>query len=92
MLINLGTEPPPFFARFERMFEIIGRDDEKPLRARTLEVLQRTRLSADAYGDAIELARWSRRPLATGNTLSDATTLRQPGRLSTDAFARIMFA
>jgi DNA polymerase-3 subunit chi len=28
VLINLGAEPPPFFARFERMFEIIGRDDE----------------------------------------------------------------
>lgn len=26
VLINLGVEPPPFFARFERLFEIVGRD------------------------------------------------------------------
>jgi len=27
VLINLGLTPPPFFARFEQMFEIIGQDD-----------------------------------------------------------------
>lgn len=31
VLINLGAEPPAFFARFERMFEIVGR--EAPLAA-----------------------------------------------------------
>ena len=28
VLINLGAEPPSFFARFERMFEIVGQDEE----------------------------------------------------------------
>lgn len=27
VLINLGAEPPSFFARFERLFEIVGQDD-----------------------------------------------------------------
>ncbi|MBL8310473.1 MAG: DNA polymerase III subunit chi [Burkholderiales bacterium] len=27
VLINLGLTPPPFFARFERLFEIIGQDE-----------------------------------------------------------------
>lgn len=27
VLINLTTEPPSFFARFERLFEIVGQDD-----------------------------------------------------------------
>jgi DNA polymerase-3 subunit chi len=26
ILINLGAEPPPFFARFERVLEVVGRD------------------------------------------------------------------
>ncbi len=28
VLINLSSTPPSFFARFERMFEIVGQDDE----------------------------------------------------------------
>ncbi len=28
MLINLHPEPPPFFARFERLVEIVGTDDD----------------------------------------------------------------
>ncbi|TAG03156.1 MAG: DNA polymerase III subunit chi [Betaproteobacteria bacterium] len=27
VLINLAMDSPPFFARFERVFEIVGRDD-----------------------------------------------------------------
>ena len=27
VLINLSIEPPSFFARFERLFEIVGQDD-----------------------------------------------------------------
>ncbi len=27
VLINLSAEPPSFFARFERVFEIVGQDD-----------------------------------------------------------------
>lgn len=27
VLINLSAEPPSFFARFERLFEIVGQDD-----------------------------------------------------------------
>lgn len=27
VLINLSVEPPSFFARFERLFEIVGQDD-----------------------------------------------------------------
>jgi DNA polymerase-3 subunit chi len=27
VLINLHAEPPPFFSRFERLAEIVGRDD-----------------------------------------------------------------
>jgi DNA polymerase-3 subunit chi len=28
VLVNLHPEPPPFFARFERMAEVVGADDE----------------------------------------------------------------
>ena len=28
MLINLHAHPPPFFSRFERLAEIVSRDDE----------------------------------------------------------------
>ncbi|MGE0799244.1 MAG: DNA polymerase III subunit chi [Lautropia sp.] len=35
VLVNLGTEPPPFFTRFERVVEIVGTDDAERAQART---------------------------------------------------------
>lgn len=34
VLLNLGDEWPPFFASFERLLEIVGRDEEDKQRAR----------------------------------------------------------
>jgi DNA polymerase-3 subunit chi len=34
VLVNLHPEPPPFFSRFERLAEIVGRDDLAAGRAR----------------------------------------------------------
>lgn len=35
VLVNLTAEPPPFFARFERLVEIIGRDEPTAAAGRT---------------------------------------------------------
>jgi DNA polymerase-3 subunit chi len=35
VLVNLRAEWPPFFARFERLIEIVGRDDEDRAQARS---------------------------------------------------------
>ncbi len=36
VLVNLHSEPPPFFSRFDRLVEIVGRDEDQaaPARAR----------------------------------------------------------
>jgi DNA polymerase-3 subunit chi len=43
VLLNLGDERPPFFASFERLLEIVGKDEEDKQRARTRFVFYRKR-------------------------------------------------
>ena len=35
LLLNLGTECPPHFERFSRLFEVVSREDEEKLKGRT---------------------------------------------------------
>lgn len=43
VLLNLGTEWPPFFASFERLLEIVGNDEEDKAHARNRFVFYRKR-------------------------------------------------
>jgi len=55
VLLNLGTEWPPFFASFERLLEIVGNDEEDKAHARNRFVFYRKRgyeINVNAIKDA----------------------------------------
>jgi DNA polymerase-3 subunit chi len=49
VLVNLDTEPPPYFSRFERLIEIVGRQEALKTAARTRYKFYRDRGYALAH-------------------------------------------